>query len=207
MARRAIAAGLLGMALLFGTVPLRAENIGVAKQEQPNARSVQLTKMFMTLLGDWEGTYSFYDEGKQKYVTGSGTLAFRTTPMPNVMSLDAKTARPDGPPVHAYTVMVVQADGASWRQMAFLETGGRLQDKVITDFSYQDDLNWSVDMLEVQQGLGTVSAVVVKFVLKDGHLDMRKYRKLEGGAAAARPYESMASFDRAKGDAGAVSRK
>lgn len=189
---------LAGALALACCVPAHAENIGVAKQEKPNARSVELTRIFMTLLGDWKGSYTYFDESQGKYLTGGGLLQFRTTPMPNVMSLDAKTERPNGPPVHAYSVMVMQADGANWRQMAFIETGGRIQDKVVTGYHYDDDRNWTVDLLEVQQGLGTVSAVVVKMIVKDGHLDMRKYRKLEGGAPAAREYESMASFDRVK---------
>lgn len=192
---------LLGfVGVIFATVApsLHAENIGMAQEQQPNARSQQLTKIFFTLLGDWKGTYTYFDERAGKYVSGAGTLAFRASPMPNVMTLDAITDRPDGAPVHAFSVMVMQADGANWRQMAFLETGGRVQDKIVTDYSFTDDSNWTVDVLEVQQGLGTASAVPVKIVLKDGHLDMRKFRKFEGGAAAARAYESLASFDRVR---------
>lgn len=184
--------------LLSGAVPLHAENIGVAKETKPNTRSAELTKIFMTMLGDWKGSYTYFDETQGKYLSGSGALAFRTTPMPNVITLDALTTRPAGPPVHAFSVMVMQADGASWRQMAFTETGGRLQDKVVTGYHYADDRNWTVDLLEVQQGLGNVSAVIVKMVVKDGHLDMRKFRKLEGGTAAARDYESLASFDKVR---------
>lgn len=188
----------LGMALLACAVPLHAENIGVAHEEKPNARSVALTRLFMTMIGDWKGSYTYFDEAQGKYVTGNGTLQFRTTPMPNVITLDAMTERPGGkPPVHAFSTMVVQADGVNWRQMAFTETGGRIQDKVITDYHIDDDRNWTVDLVEVQQGLGVVSAVVVKMVVKNGHLDMRKFRKFEGGAAAARDYESLASFDKA----------
>ncbi len=192
---RSIAA--LGVAILACAMPLRAENIGLAKVERPNERSAALTKIFMTMIGDWKGSYTYFDERQSKYVTGKGTLQFRTTPMPNVMTLDAMTERPDGkPPVHAFSTMVVQADGVNWRQMAFTEGGGRIQDKVITDFRITDDRNWTVDLLEVQQGLGTVSAVGVKMVVKDGHLDMRKFRKFEGGVPAARAYESLASFDK-----------
>lgn len=182
--------------LPLGSGPVAAENIGVAQQQQPNARAQALTHMFMTMLGTWKGSYTYYDERAGAYVTGTGTLVFGTTPMPNVMTLDANTSRPSGPPVHAYSVMVMQADGANWRQMAFTETGGRIQDKVITGYTYKDDRNWTVDMLEVQQGLGAVSAVVVTMVVKDGHLDMRKFRKLEGGAPAERQYESRAEFDK-----------
>lgn len=173
-------------------------NIGITPPEKPNARSQELTRIFMTLLGTWKGTYTYYDEREAKYVTGSGALIFSTTPMPNVMSLDAKTERPGGqPPVHAYTVMVVQGDGASWRQMAFLATGGRIQDKLITGYEYTDDRNWTIDSIEVQQGLGKVDAVMVSIVVKNDCLDMRKFRKFEGGAPAAREYESLALFERA----------
>lgn len=171
-------------------------NIGMAEREKPNARAQELTQIFRTLLGNWKGTYTYFDERQEKYMGGAGTLVFSDTPMPNVMMLDARSERPVGPPVHAFTVMVVQGDGASWRQMAFLETGGRLQDKLITDYQYADDRNWTVNSIEVQQGLGNASAVIVTIVVKDGHLDMRKSRQFEGGAAAARAYESLASYDK-----------
>ena len=190
------ALGALCALLLLGTaVPSLSENIGMAQEQKPNARAQQLTRMFMTMLGRWKGRYTYFDERQNKYVTGTGTLVFGTTPMPNVMTLDAITMRPAGPPVHAFTTMAMQADGSSWRQMAFTESGGRIQDKVITGYSYADDRNWTVDMLEVQQGLGAVSAVTVRMVVKDGRLDMRKFRKLEGGAPAAREYESLAEFE------------
>lgn len=169
-------------------------NIGVALEEYPNARARELTKMFMTLLGTWEGSYTYFDERQGQYVSGEGTLEFNKTPMPNVITLDAKTSRPSGPPVHAFTTMVVQADGASWRQMAFTQGGGRIQDKIITGYKYVDDRNWSVDQLEVQQGLGAVSAVTVVFSVKDGELEMKKCRAFEGGDVAAREYESLARF-------------
>jgi hypothetical protein len=187
---------IVGALLLTCTTPIHGENIGVAQEQKPNARAQELTKMTGTLLGTWKGTYTYFDEHQGKYVSGAGTLVFGTTPMPNVMTLDAKTERPGGPPVHAFTVMVVQADGASWRQMAFLETGGRIQDKLITGYHYVDDRNWTIDSIEVQQGLGNASAVAVAIVVKNGHLDMRKFRRFEGGAPAAREYESLASFDR-----------
>ena len=189
---------LSGGLLLSCVTPAHTENIGVARDEKPNARAEEITKIFSTLLGIWKGTYTYFDERQGKYVGGPGTLVFGTTPMPNVLTLDAQTERPGGPPVHAFTVMVVQANGASWRQMAFLETGGRLQDKVILDYHYVDDRNWTIHSLEVQQGLGNASAVAVTIEVKKGHLDMRKYRKFEGGAAAGREYESLASFDRAE---------
>lgn len=170
------------------------QNIGMARAVEPNERSKKLTAMFFTMLGTWEGEYSYFNEHAGDYVTGQGTLQFDSCAMPNVMLLDAKTSRPSGPPVHAFSAMVMQADGCSWRQMAFTQTDGRLQDKVITDYSYNDDLNWTVDMLEVQQALGGVQAVIVKMIVKDGQLDMRKFRKLEGGEASTRPYESRAIF-------------
>ena len=188
----------VGFLFLLGLVSAHAENIGVAVEQKPNARSQEITKIVSTLLGNWKGTYTYFDERQGKYLSGPGTLVFGMTPMPNVMTLDAKTERPAGPPVHAFTVMVVQADGASWRQMAFLETGGRIQDKLITGYHYVDDRNWNVDLIEVQQGLGDVSSVAVAIAVKNGHLDMRKFRRFEGGPAAAREYESLASFDRAK---------
>ncbi len=181
--------------VVAGSMAAHAENIGMARDAAPNARSQELTRMFTSLVGRWKGSYTYFDEREGKYVKGSGVLVFGTTPMPNVLTLDANTARPNGPPVHAFSVMVVQADGASWRQMAFTETGGRVQDKVITGYHRTDDRNWTVDMLEVQQGLGVASAVTVKMVVKNGHIDMRKFRNLEGGAPAAREYESSASFD------------
>jgi hypothetical protein len=187
---------IVGAFLLTCTATAYAENIGVVQEQKPNARAQELTKIFSTLLGTWKGTYTYFDEHQAKYLSGAGTLVFGTTPMPNVMTLDAKTERPSGPPVHAFTVMVVQADGASWRQMAFLETGGRLQDKLITGYHYVDERNWTIDSIEVQQGLGNASVVAVAIVVKNGHLDMRKFRKFEGGAPAAREYESLASFDR-----------
>lgn len=187
---------IVGACLLTCTALTHAENIGVAQEQKPNARAQELTKITGTLLGTWKGTYTYFDERQGKYLSGAGTLVFATTPMPNVMTLDAKTERPGGPPVHAFTVMVVQADGASWRQMAFLETGGRIQDKLITGYHYIDDRNWTIDSIEVQQGLGNASAVAVAIVVKNGHLDMRKSRKFEGGAPAAREYESLASFNR-----------
>ncbi len=184
--------------LLLCAAPAGAENIGMAQEQKPNARSQQLTKMFMTMLGTWKGRYTYFDERQGKYVSGTGTLVFGTTPMPNVITLDANTERPGGPPVHAFTTMVMQADGASQRQMAFTEAGGRIQDKVVTAYTYVDDNNWTVDLLEVQQGLGAASAVTVKMVVKNGHLDMQKRRSLEGGAPAARNYESRAEFDHVK---------
>lgn len=192
------ACGLLSAIMLACTAPVAAENIGMAHEAKPNARSQQLTRMFMTMIGTWKGRYSYFDEQQGKYITGSGTLVFQTTPMPNVITLDANTERPSGPPVHAFSTMVVQADGASWRQMAFTEAGGRIQDKVITGYTYTDDNNWTVDLLEVQQGLGAVSAVTVTMVVKNGHLDMQKHRRLEGGAPASRAYESRAEFDHLK---------
>lgn len=172
------------------------ENIGMAAKVEPNARAQQLTKMFFTMIGTWQGEYTYFDSRVGEYVTGAGKLIFNSTSMKNVMTLDAETSRPSGPPVHAFSVMVMQANGASWRQVAFTETDGRLQDKIVTDFSYQDDRNWSVDMLEVQQALGGVQAVIVKQIVNDGHLDMRKFRTLEGGEAAARPFESYANFEK-----------
>lgn len=189
---------LCGAMLIAAAIPAHAENIGIAQEQKPNARSQEITKVFSTLLGTWKGTYTYFNEREGKYLSGPGTLVFSTTPMPNVLTLDAKTERPGGaPPVHAFTVMVVQADGASWRQMAFTEGGGRVQDKLILGYRYVDDRNWTIDSLEVQQGLGNASAVAVSIVVKNGHLDMRKIRKYEGGAAAAREYESLASFDKA----------
>ncbi len=187
-----------GGLLLLGQIPAHAENIGVAADEKPNARAQEITKIFSTLLGTWKGTYTYFDEHEGKYLSGPGTLVFATTPMPNVLTLDAQSERPGKSPAHAFTVMVVQANGASWRQMAFLEAGGRLQDKVILDYHYVDNRNWNIDSLEVQQGLGNAAAVAVTITVKNGHLDMRKYRKYEGGAAVAREYESLASFDRPK---------
>lgn len=172
------------------------QNIGMAKPATTNERSRRLTAMVFTLLGSWEGDYCYFDEQADRYVEGSGTLSFTSAPMPNVLLLDAKTSRPSGDPVHAFSAMVVQSDGSSWRQMAFTPTDGRLQDKVITGFTYRDDRNWSVDMVEVQQGLGGVQAVTVKLIVENDRLDMRKFRALEGGAAAARPYESCATFAR-----------
>lgn len=172
------------------------ENIGMATKVEPNERSRQLTRMFFTMIGVWRGEYTYWNDREKAYVTGAGTLTFNGTPMPNVMTLDAITARPSGPPVHAFSTMVVQADGTSWRQMAFTETDGRIQDKVLTDYSYADDRNWTVDMLEVQQALGGVSAVIVRMVIENGRLDMRKFRKLDGGEAAARDFESRALFER-----------
>ena len=174
-----------------------AENIGVAKQSKPNMRAQEVTRIMSTLFGRWKGTYTFFDEQAGKYVGGAGTLLFSKTPMPNVIMLDAVSERPEGPPVHGLTVMVMQADGASLRQMVFREAEGRVQDKLITGFSYADDRTWTVDSIEVQQGLGLASAVDVAFVMKNGHLEITKRRRFEGGEAAAREYESRASFDRA----------
>ncbi len=171
-------------------------NIGTTARTEPNERSRKLTEMLLTMVGTWTGEYSYYDGRKRDYVQGTGTLVFQTTPMPNVLTLNASSERPSGPPVHAFTTMVMQADGASWRQMAFTETDGRIQDKVITGYSYEDDANWTIDMLEVQQDFGAASVVTVKMVIKEGALDMRKFRSLEGGEAAARPYESRAIFTR-----------
>ena len=131
-----------------------SENIGMAREPQPNERAQALTKIFMTLVGTWAGTYTYFDERAGKNVSGPGQLVFATTAMPNVMTLDAKTERPGGPPVHALTMMVMQADGSSWRQMAFTPGGGRLQDKTVTAYTYTSDREWSVEFLEVQQGLG-----------------------------------------------------
>ena len=180
----------------FCAMPGRAENIGMAHEPAPNARSQELTKIFNTFAGSWKGTYTYYDDRQGRYVSGPTNCVYTKAPLPNVLTLDCLTERSGGAPLHAYTVMVVQADGASWRQMAFTEGGGRLQDKVITGYHYTDDRNWTVDLIEVQQGLGTASAVLVAMVVKDGHLDMRKFRKLEGGAPAARDYESLTSLDR-----------
>ena len=182
--------------VLSSSAPASAENIGVAQQLQPNERARQVTHIFETLLGTWKGTYTFFDEKSGEYEGGSGKLVFSRTPMPNVIMLDAVSERPNGPPVHALTVMVVQADGASLRQMVFREGDGRIQDKLITDFDYTDDENWKVDSIEVQQGLGLASAVSVAFAMKDGHLEIVKRRSFEGGKAAEREFESRASFDR-----------
>jgi hypothetical protein len=192
----AIANLMLGAGMAMGSVAVQAENIGVAQQLEPNPRAKEVTMIMSTLLGKWKGTYNFFDERALKYVGGAGTLVFTKTPMPNVIMLDAVSERPSGPPVHALTVMVMQADGASLRQMVFREADGRIQDKLITGYSFTNARNWRVDSIEVQQGLGLASAVDVAFVMKDGHLEITKRRKFEGGEAAAREYESRASFDR-----------
>jgi len=172
------------------------QNIGMAKPNEPNARSRQLTSMFFTMLGTWQGDYTYFDEQAGTYVTGAGTLKFEQAPMENVLLLNARTSRPSGLAVHAFSAMVVQSDGSSWRQMAFTATDGRLQDKVITGYTYEDDCNWRVEMLEVQQGLGGVQAVKVEMIIKDGALDMRKLRHVDAEAAAERPFESRALFIR-----------
>ena len=82
--------------------------------------------------------------------------------------------------------------------MAFTEGGGRIQDKIITGYKYVNDHDWSVDQLEVQQGLGAASAVTVILSVKDGDLEMKKCRAFEGGDAAAREYESLALFRKIK---------
>lgn len=194
--KSAIATFACGAGILLGQAPIHAENIGVAQQLEPNARAKEVTMIMSTLLGKWKGTYNFFDERSKKYVGGAGTLVFSKTPMPNVIMLDAVSEKPAGPPVHALTVMVMQADGASLRQMVFREGDGRIQDKLITGYSFTNERNWRVDSIEVQQGLGLASAVDVAFVMKDGHLEISKRRKFEGGEAAAREYESRASFDR-----------
>ena len=171
------------------------QNIGMARPVEPNAQSRQLTSMFFTMIGTWQGEYSYFDEQAGSYVTGAGSLKFEQAPMPNVLLLDSRTSRPSGPPVHAFSAMVVQSDGSSWRQMAFTATDGRLQDKVITGYAYEDDRNWRVDMLEVQQGLGGVQAVKVEMIIQDGALDMRKLRHVNA-EAAERPFESRAQFIR-----------
>ena len=176
-------------------VPAQAENIGNASEAQPNARAQALTHIFRTLLGTWKGKYTYFDVRLDKYVSGTSTLVFGETPLPNVLTLYATTERPGQPPISVFNTMVMQADGSSWRQMAFTDAGGRIQDKVITSYKYVDDRNWSIDMLEVQQGLGAASVVAVSMVTKNGHVDMRKFRKYEGGAAAERPYESLAEYD------------
>ena len=176
----------------------QAENIGVAGATAPNARAQELTRIFTTLLGNWQGTYEFFDERKNGYVGGPGKLIFSLAPMPNVIMLDAISERPSGPPVHALTVMVMQADGASMRQMVFREGDGRLQDKLITGYRYTDDKNWSIDSIEAQQGLGAAAAVSVAFVMRDGNLEIIKRRQFEGGAAAVRAFESRARFSRAR---------
>ena len=189
------ATSVLGVLLSAIAVPGSAENIGVAREEQPNARAQALTHIFRTLLGTWKGKYTYFDGRLGKYVSGPSTLVFGETPLPNVLTLYVVTDREGLPPIKVFNTMVVQANGASWRQMAFTDAGGRIQDKVITGYSYNDDRNWRVDMIEVQQGLGSAAAVSVAMVAKNGHVDMRKFRKYEGGPAADRPYESRTEYD------------
>jgi hypothetical protein len=191
-----IAAAAFSAGILFARAPAHAENIGVAQQLEPNARAKEVTMIMSTLLEKWSGTCNFFDERSKKYIGGSGSLLFSETAMPNVIMLDAVSERPGGPPVHALTVMVMQADGASLRRMVFREGDGRIQDKLVTGYSFTNERNWRVDSIEVQQGLGLASAVDVAFMMKSGHLEITKRRKFEGGEAAAREYESRASFDR-----------
>ncbi len=193
--RRAMVAGMAGVLMNLASTPLSAENIGNAREGQPNARSKALTRIFSTLIGTWNAKYTYYDLELGRYVVGSAVLTYAQTPIPNVHTLYAVTQRPGLPPIQVFTTMVMQADGSSQRQMAFTNVGGRVQDKVITNYTYVDDRNWTMDMLEVQQGLGAASAVVVKMVTKNGHVDMRKYRSLEGAPADKRPYESLAEYD------------
>ena len=188
-------AAIAGAVLLTAAAPGQAENIGMAREEQPNARSQALTHIFRTLIGTSRGRYTYFDERLGKYVTGPTTMVFGTTQMPNVLTLYVETPREGLPPIKVFNTMVMQANGASWRQMAFTDVGGRIQDKIITGYTYTDDRNWTVDMLEVQQGLGAASAVTVSMVTKNGHVDMRKFRKFEGGPPTARPYESLAEYD------------
>src|ERR1700692_543334 len=95
-----------GAMMVFFPAVMYAENIGVAREPPPNARSQELTKIFSTFLGKWKGTYSYFDERQGKYVTGPSTLEFSKTPIPNVIALDVLTDRPGQPPIHVYTVMV-----------------------------------------------------------------------------------------------------
>jgi hypothetical protein len=173
------------------------QNIGMAEPAAIDLRSRDLTALFMTLLGTWKGEYRYFDERRDGYVECEGELRFTSAPMPNVIMLDARTMRPNGPPVHAFTAMVVQADGCSWRQMAFTPTDGRLQDKVITGFERRDEADWSVDMIEVQQGFGGVQAVAVQLAMASDRLEMRKSLLSRPADVSDHPYESRALFARA----------
>ena len=192
---RIVATAAAGFLMIAVTARGSTENIGMAHEDQPNVRAQALTHIFRTLLGTWKGKYTYFDERLGKYVSGPSMLIFGETPLPNVLTLYAVTDRDGMPPIKVFNTMVMQANGASWRQMAFTDVGGRIQDKVITGYTYTDDRNWTVDMIEVQQGLGAASAVMVSMVTKNGHVDMRKFRKFEGGAPASRAYESLAEYD------------
>jgi hypothetical protein len=80
--------------------------------------------------------------------------------------------------------------------MVFREGDGRLQDKLVTSYTLKDDRNWTMNSIEVQQGLGLASAVEVEFRMEAGRFTVVKHRRFEGGAAASRPHESLARFDR-----------
>lgn len=170
-------------------------NIGMVQDTEPNARSRDLTRMLLSLIGTWKGTYSYFDERAGKVVLGKGTLVFKDMPVANVVSLDATSERPNGRKIHALTVMVAQANGASIRQMVFTESGGILQDKVITAYSYVDDENWTMESIETQQGFGRADAVHVTFRMERKHFSVIKKRRFEGGEAEKRDYESLAEFE------------
>lgn len=170
-------------------------NIGMVQNAEPNARSRDITRMLFSLIGTWKGTYSYFDERAGKHVQGAGTLVFKDMPVPNVISLDATSERPNGRQIHALTVMVAQANGASIRQMVFTEGSGILQDKMITAYSYADDENWTMESIEAQQGLGHADVVHVTFRVERKRLSIVKQRRFEGGEAEKRAYESLAEFE------------
>lgn len=170
-------------------------NIGMVQDAEPNARSRDITRMLFSLIGTWHGNYTYFDERAGKLVRGAGTLVFKDMPVANVISLDATSERPNGRKIHALTVMVAQANGTSIRQMVFTKSGGILQDKVITAYSYADDENWTIESIEAQQGLGHADAVHVTFRMERKCLSIIKQRRFEGGEAAHRAYESLAKFE------------
>jgi len=183
--------------LASGTV--LAENIGNVSTRTLSPRAKDVDSMLRSLLGKWEGDYEYFDASQRRYLALPSKLVFETLSLPAVISLDAISERGSGkPPLRALTTMVVRADGATIRQMVFQEGNALVADKIVTRYSLKSDSEWTMDILEAQEGSGGPALVTVEFVRSGDQLTITKRRSLEGDIQPPRTHESVARMKRSK---------
>lgn len=175
----------------------QAENIGNVVAPELSSRAKDIDEMLRSLIGQWEGGYEYFDTSNRSYVTLPSTLTFDTLSMPSVITLDAHSDRgPGKPPLRVLTAMTVRGDGSTIRQMVFQTGNAMVADKIVVRYSLKSATDWTMDVLEAQEGRGGPALVTVEFVRSANQLTITKRRSLEADVQPPREYESIARMKR-----------
>lgn len=180
---------------LSGTA--RTENIGNVAAAGFTQRAKDVDAMLRSLVGKWHGDYEYFDSAQRAYLTLPSDLVFDTLSMDSVITLDARSDRGGGkPPLRALTAMTVRGDGSTIRQMVFQPGNALVADKIVVRYSLKSATDWTMDVLEAQEGSGGPALVTVEFVRSGDALTITKRRSLESNLQPPRKYESVARMKR-----------